>query len=148
MIGIVSGKGYAQARAIENDMDLVMISPNAKPPVCKIMDYGKFMFEKAKKEKEAKKNQKVITIKEIWLKPKIEKHDFDFKAKHASKFLSAGNKVKVSVRFRGREMQYTNLGKKVLMEFVDSLKELGTAERNPKLEGRNMSVMLSPNNNT
>jgi translation initiation factor IF-3 len=147
MIGIVSGKD-AQARAIENDMDLVMISPNAKPPVCKIMDYGKFMFEKAKKEKEAKKNQKVITIKEIWLKPKIEKHDFDFKAKHASKFLSAGNKVKVSVRFRGREMQYTNLGKKVLMEFVDSLKELGTAERNPKLEGRNMSVMLSPNNNT
>ncbi|HBN85290.1 MAG TPA: translation initiation factor IF-3, partial [Clostridiales bacterium] len=105
----------AQAKADEYGMDLVLIVPNATPPVCKIIDYGKFLFEQTKKIKDAKKKQKVVTVKEIWLKPKIEEHDFNFKLKNASKFLQDGDKVKVTVRFRGREMNYADTGKDVLL---------------------------------
>jgi len=130
--------------AISKNLDLVKIAPQAAPPVCKIMDYGKYMFELAKKEKEARKNQKVINIKEVWIKPTIEEHDFEFKAKNAYKFLKDGDKVKVSVRFRGREMNYTSLGEKVLNKFAQAVEEVGTVERKPKLEGRSMIMILNP----
>jgi len=134
----------AQKLAVTKDLDLVKIAPQAAPPVCKIMDYGKYMFELAKKEKEARKNQKVISIKEVWIKPTIEDHDFGFKAKNAYKFLQDGDKVKVSVRFRGREMNYTSLGEQVLNKFADAVAEVGTLERKPKLEGRSMTMILNP----
>ncbi len=134
----------AQKLATTKNLDLVKIAPQAAPPVCKIMDYGKYMFELAKKEKEARKNQKVISIKEVWIKPKIEDHDFSFKAKNAYKFLKDGDKVKVSVRFRGREMNYTSLGENVLNKFAEYVAEVGTVERKPKLEGRSMIMILNP----
>lgn len=143
MIGVVPIK-EAQKMATSKNLDLVKIAPQAAPPVCKIMDYGKYMFELAKKEKEAKKNQKVISIKEVWIKPTIEDHDFGFKAKNAYKFLKDGDKVKVSVRFRGREMNYTSLGEQVLNKFADAVAEVGTVERKPKLEGRSMIMILNP----
>ena len=143
MIGVVPIK-EAQKMATSKNLDLVKIAPQAAPPVCKIMDYGKYMFELAKKEKEAKKNQKVISIKEVWIKPTIEDHDFGFKAKNAYKFLKDGDKVKVSVRFRGREMNYTSLGEQVLNKFADAVAEVGTVERKPKLEGRTMIMILNP----
>jgi translation initiation factor IF-3 len=108
------------------------------------MDYGKYMFELQKKEKEARKNQKIISIKEVWLKPTIEDHDFNFKAKNALKFLKEGDKVKVSVRFRGREMNYTKLGTEVLDKFAEFVEEAGSVEKKPKLEGRNMIMILNP----
>lgn len=134
----------AQAKADEQNMDLVLIVPNATPPVCKIIDYGKFLFEQTKKVKDAKKKQKVVTVKEIWLKPKIEEHDFNFKLKNASKFLQDGDKVKVTVRFRGREMNYADSGKDVLMKFAQALKDVGDFDKNPKMEGRNMGIVISP----
>jgi len=134
----------AQAKADEYGMDLVLIVPNATPPVCKIIDYGKFLFEQTKKIKDAKKKQKVVTVKEIWLKPKIEEHDFNFKLKNASKFLQDGDKVKVTVRFRGREMNYADTGKDVLLKFAQALKEFGEFEKNPKMEGRNMGIVINP----
>jgi translation initiation factor IF-3 len=143
MLGIVSAK-EAQKLAISKNLDLVKIAPQANPPVCKIMDYGKYMFELAKKEKEAKKNQKITAIKEVWIKPNIEEHDFGFKAKNAYRFLKEGNKVKVSVRFRGRELNYTSLGEAVLNRFAEAVSEVGTVERKPKLEGRNMIMVLNP----
>jgi len=124
-------------------MDLVKIAPLAKPPVCKIMDYGKHMFEQSKKEKEARRNQKTVTIKEIWLKPAIEEHDFNFKVKNATKFLKDGDKVKVSVRFRGREMNYTMQGIEMLKKFAEIVSEYGTVERAPKMEGRSMIMILN-----
>ncbi len=143
MLGVVSSKD-AQNMAITKNLDLVKIVSNATPPVCKIMDYGKYVFEQGKKEKEAKKNQKVVSIKEVRLSAKIEEHDFDVKVKNAYKFLKDGDKVKVSIRFRGREMKYTSDGKEVLEKFTDAVNEVGTAERQPKLEGKSMIVILNP----
>lgn len=134
----------AQKLAAAKNLDLVKIAPQAAPPVCRIMDYGKYLFELAKKEKEAKKNQKVITLKEVWIKPNIEDHDFGFKVKNACKFLKDGDKVKVSVRFRGREMNYTAMGEQVLKKFAEAIVEVGTVERKPKLEGRSMIMILNP----
>lgn len=143
MLGIMSAKD-AQKLAINKNLDLVKIAPKAVPPVCKIMDYGKYMFEIAKKEKEAKKNQRIINVKEVWIKPTIEDHDLSFKAKNAYRFLKDGDKVKVSVRFRGREMNYTSLGEQMLNKFAEAVAEVGTVERKPKLEGRNMTMILNP----
>ena len=142
-LGIVSA-AQAQKLAAEKNLDLVKIAPQAKPPVCKIMDYGKYRFEQSKREKEAKKNQRVIEIKEIRLSPNIDVHDFDTKVGHARKFLSAGNKTKVSIRFRGREMAHTNLGEVILRDFAAKCEEVANLDKAPKLEGRNMSMFLSP----
>jgi translation initiation factor IF-3 len=125
-------------------LDLVEISPNANPPVCKIIDYGKFMFEVTKREKEARKKQKTIELKEIWLKMGIDEHDINFKIKNACKFLADGDKVKVSLTFRGREMTRTQMGGEVLDKFVQACSEYGTPEKSPKLEGRHMIVILAP----
>ncbi len=144
-LGIVSAE-EANRIAEEEGLDLVKISPNAVPPVCKIMDYSKFCFDQKKREKEAKKNQKVVEVKEIRMSPSIDTNDFNTKAKNAMKFLKDGNRVKVSVRFRGREMAHTNLGEKLLMEFVEACSEVANMEKNPKLEGRFMSMFLSPKN--
>lgn len=142
-IGIVSLE-EALRLSEEREIDLVLIAPQAKPPVCKLMDYGKFVFEQNKKEKEVRKNQKVMNVKEVKLSPGIEGHDINYKQKNARKFLQAGDKVKVSVRFRGREMSYTSLGEKVLVEFGEALSDVGTVERKPKLEGRNMIMIIAP----
>lgn len=130
--------------AQESDLDLVMISPTAKPPVCRIMDYNKFLYEQTKKQKEAKKNQKVVDLKEVRLSPTIENHDIEIKANNAKKFLSNGNKVKVSVRFRGRQNNYTDSGTKVFEAFISKLDDSGVVEKAPKLEGKNMFMVLSP----
>jgi translation initiation factor IF-3 len=142
-LGIMPSK-EAQKVANSKNLDLVKIAPKAEPPVCKIMDYGKYMFEQNKKEKEAKKNQKIISIKEVWMKPKIEEHDFNFKVKNAQKFLAKGDKVKVSVRFRGREMNYTSIGGEVLNKFAQALEDVGEVEKKPKLEGKSMTMILNP----
>ncbi|HEY9059638.1 MAG TPA: translation initiation factor IF-3 [Pseudobacteroides sp.] len=143
MLGIVTSMD-AQKLAISKNLDLVKIVPNAIPPVCKIMDYGKCMYEKTKKEKEARKNQKVLTVKEVRVSAKIEEHDFDFKAKSAYKFLQDGYKVKVSIRFRGREMRFTVAGKEVLEKFADAVMDVGTVEKHPMLEGKSMVMLLNP----
>jgi translation initiation factor IF-3 len=143
MIGILPVK-EAQKIANSRNMDLVKVAPQANPPVCKIMDYGKYMYELSRREKEARKNQKIINVKEIWIKPTIEEHDFNFKAKNAYKFLKDGDKVKVGVRFRGREMNYTSLGQEVLEKFAEFVKEVGVVERKPKLEGRSMIMIITP----
>ena len=143
MLGVMSSKAALELAASKN-LDLVKIVPNAVPPVCKIMDYGKSMFEKSKKEKEVKKNQKVVSIKEVRLSAKIEEHDFEFKSKNALKFLQDGDKVKVSIRFRGREMRYTDSGKEVLAKFAATVAEAGTVEKHPLLEGRSMIMILVP----
>ena len=144
-LGIVSA-AQANAMAEEQGMDLVKISPNAVPPVCKIMDYSKFCFDQKKREKEAKKNQRVVEVKEIRMSPSIDANDLNTKVKAAQKFLQDGNRVKVSVRFRGREMAHTNLGEKLLMDFADACAEIATMEKNPKLEGRFMGMFLAPKN--
>ena len=128
--------------AVDSNLDLVKIVPNANPPVCKILDYGKFRFEQQKKEKEAKKNQKVVDIKEIRLSMNIDIHDFNTKVGHARKFLNAGDKVKASIRFRGREMAHTGAGVTVLNRFAAELPE-AVVEKRPKLEGRSMSMFLN-----
>ena len=130
--------------AIEKDLDLVKIAPGSNPPVCKIMDYGKFRFEQSKKEKEAKKNQHIVEIKEIRMSPGIGENDFNVKLKNAQKFIADGDRVKVSVRFRGREMAHTNLGEGLLKEFAEKCSEIAALDKPPKLEGRNMSMFLSP----
>ncbi|AVP66253.1 translation initiation factor IF-3 [Clostridium botulinum] len=142
-LGVVSSS-EAQKLADEKELDLVLIAPTAKPPVCKIMNYGKFVYEQTKKDKEAKKNQKVINIKEVRLSPTIEAHDIEIKANNARKFLNAGNKVKVTVRFRGREADYSFKGNKILNSFYEKVEELGVMEKAPKLEGRNMIMILAP----
>jgi len=142
-IGIVPIK-KALSIANERRLDLVKVSPNAKPPVCRIMDYGKYKYELAKKEKEAKKNQKVINVKEIRMTPTIEDHDLNVKAKKTIDFLKDGNRVKISVRFRGRELGHTEAGKEVLMKFAQLISEYGTIEKQPQMEGRNMVMFLVP----
>ena len=144
-LGIMSAN-EANAIAEEQGYDLVKISPNAVPPVCKIMDYSKFCFDQKKREKEAKKNQKVVEIKEIRMSPSIDTNDFNTKVKNAVKFLKDGNRVKVSVRFRGREMAHTYLGEKLLMDFAEACSEIANMEKNPKLEGRFMAMFLTPKN--
>jgi len=142
-LGVVSG-AHALERAAAKNLDLVMIAPKAAPPVCRIMDYGKFRFEQAKKNKEAKKNQKIVELKEIRLSPGIGKHDYDFLLKNAQRFLGEGNKVKASIRFRGREMAHTDLGRALLVKFAEDCEELAAVEKPPKLEGRQMLMFLSP----
>lgn len=142
-LGIMS-PADAQRLAYEKDLDLVKIAPNATPPVCKIMDYGKFRFEQMKKEKEAKKNQRVVEIKEVRMSPNIDTNDFNVKVKNAQKFLKEGNRVKVTVRFRGREMAHTSIGEVLLKQFGDACAEMATVEKNPKLDGRLMTMFLSP----
>ena len=130
--------------AEENELDLVKIAPGSNPPVCKIMDYGKFRFEQTKKEKEAKKNQRVIEIKEIRMSPGIDTNDFNTKLRNGQKFLKDGDRVKVSVRFRGREMAHTEIGEVLLRDYADKCAEIAVLDKAPKLEGRNMSIFLSP----
>ncbi len=125
-------------------LDLVKIAPKAVPPVCRVMDYGKFRFEQAKKEKEARRNQRVVEIKEIRLSPNIDTHDIEFKAKSARKFLTDGNKLKISVRFRGRAIAHSSLGEEQLLRFAESLSDISTVEKPPKLEGRSMAMFLTP----
>jgi translation initiation factor IF-3 len=143
MIGVVSARD-AQLKANERDMDLVKISPNANPPVCKIMDFGKYLYEMSKREKDAKKKQTNIAVKEIRLSAKIEEHDFSFKLKNAIKFLQDGDKVKVSIRFRGREMQFTSMAYDVIDKFAEKVQEYGKMEKRPAMEGRSVSVMFVP----
>ena len=142
-LGIVSSQQALQM-AEEQGYDLVKIAPTAVPPVCRIMDYGKFRFEQMKKEKEARKNQRIVEIKEVRLSSKIDVHDFETKLKAAQKFLDGGDKVKVSIRFRGREMAHTDLGKEVMDRFSDACKDFCTVEKQPKLEGRQMLMFLAP----
>ena len=130
--------------ADEQGLDLVKISPQAVPPVCKLMNYGKYRFEQSKREKEARKNQHVVEIKEIRMSPGIDVGDFNTKLKNAQKFIADGNRVKVSVRFRGREMAHTDIGREILMRFAEQCAETATLEKSAKLEGRMMSIFLSP----
>jgi len=142
-LGIMSA-AEALKIAESRNLDLVKIAPMAKPPVCKIMDYGKFRFEKAKREKEAKKNQKVVEIKEIRLSLNIDTHDFDTKINHARKFIGSGNKVKVSIRFRGREMAHPELGLGIMKRCSEALEDCANVEKPAKLEGRQMLMFLAP----
>ncbi|MBQ6366533.1 MAG: translation initiation factor IF-3 [Oscillospiraceae bacterium] len=142
-LGIMSS-AEALRIAEEHEMDLVKIAPNSNPPVCRIMDYGKFRFEQTKKEKEAKKNQHVIDIKEIRMGPSIGENDFNTKLKNGMKFLNDGDRLKVSVRFRGREMAHTEIGEALLKDFAEKCAEVAVLDKAPKLEGRNMTIFLSP----
>lgn len=128
----------------EKSLDLVEVAPSARPPVCKIMDYGKYKYEQSKHEKEAKKKQRVIDIKEVRMTPKIGDHDFDVKVKNTEKFLKDGDKVKVSIKFRGREIVHTDIAKELLVNLGERLSSVGVMEREPKLEGRNMIMILAP----
>ena len=132
--------------AMDKNLDLVLVSSNPSNPVCKLMNYGKYKFEQAKREKESKKKQKTFELKELRVTPNIEEHDFNFKVKNAKKFLADGNKVKITVRFRGRELNYVKLGEQVLNKFSEELSEVSTLEKKPLLEGKNMFIILAPNN--
>ena len=134
----------AREYADNNNVDLVLIAPTATPPVCRAIDYGKFCFERDKREKEAKKKQVIVKVKEIQLSCRIEKHDFDTRVNQAKKFLADGDKVKAVVRFKGREMAHTDLGREVILKFQEALDGVGNAEKKPILEGRYMSIVLSP----
>lgn len=129
--------------AYDKKLDLVLVAPNAEPPVCKLMNYGKYKFEQAKREKEAKKKQKNFELKEIRITPNIEEHDFGFKCKNARKFIEDGNKVKITVRFRGRELNYVKLGEVALNKFIEDLSDVATPEKKPILEGKNMFIILA-----
>ncbi len=129
--------------AYEKNLDLVLVAPNGNPPVCKIMNYGKYKFEQAKKEKEAKKKQKVYELKELRITPNTEEHDFNFKAKNARKFLEDGCKVKITVRFRGRELNYVKQGETILNQFIEELSDIAVSEKRPVLEGKNMFIILA-----
>ena len=131
--------------AMEKSKDLVLVSGSLSNPVCKIMDYGKYKFEQAKREKESRKKQQTAQLKEIRVTPNIETHDFNFKAKNARKFLESGDKLKVTVRFRGRELSHAKLGEEVLKKFIEELEEVSSVEKTPKLEGKNMFIILAPN---
>lgn len=140
-LGVMSLRSARQI-AEERHMDLVEVAPNGKPPVCRIMNYGKYRYEQQKREKEAKKKQKVLIMKEVKLRPNIEDHDFYVKMKAAQRFLSEGSKVKVTIMFRGREMSHPELGRDLLMRFADELKETARVEKEPKIEGRNMTMVI------
>lgn len=142
-LGVMDAKS-AQKLAIESGLDLVKISPNAQPPVCKIMDFGKYKFELAKREKENRKNQKVVNIKEVQLSPSIDTNDFNTKAKQAIKFLKSGDKVRVKVRFRGRELSHSEIGKDLLDRFAQAVQEFGNVDKPAKMEGRNMIMFITP----
>ena len=146
-LGIMPGRD-AQRLADEKRMDLVKISPTAKPPVCKIMDYSKFRFEQSKKEKEARKKQRTIDIKELRLSPNIDTHDVEVKVKKAIEFLKGGDKVKVTIRFRGRELGRSEMGYAIMNDFVQKISEVGQVEKPPKMEARSMAMFLSPKPNT
>ena len=140
MMSLADAKKYAY----DHGYDLVLLAPNADPPVCRAMDYGKYRFEQAKRVKEAKKNQRVIEVKEIRMSPSIGDNDFATKLRAGQKFLTEGNRLKVTVRFRGREMAHTNIGEQLLKDFAEQCAAVATMDKNPKLEGRNMSMFLSP----
>jgi translation initiation factor IF-3 len=139
---MLTQKALALAEGL--DLDLVKIAPQATPPVCKIMDYGKFRFEQSKREREIRKNQTVITIKEVRLSATIEEHDIDVKYRAAVKFLQDGDKVKVAIRFRGRQIAHSEIGLQVMNDFAERIKEVGVVERRPLIEGRNMTMILTP----
>lgn len=142
-LGVMSAKD-AQKLAREQGLDLVKIAPTAKPPVCKIIDFGKFRYEQTKRDKEAKKKQNIISVKEIRLSPNIEEHDINTKTNQAMKFLQKGDKVKVAVRFRGRELAHTSVGRTILLDFAKSLEEFADIEKDPKMEGKSMIMFLTP----
>ncbi|MBQ1703973.1 MAG: translation initiation factor IF-3 [Oscillospiraceae bacterium] len=142
-LGIMSAEAALEI-ATEKGLDLVKISPNAVPPVCRLMDYGKYRFEQAKREREAKKNQRIIEVKEIRMSPGIGDNDFNTKLRNGSKFLQDGDRLKVTIRFRGREMAHTSIGEELLNRFADGCAEFASMDKAPKLEGRNMSIFLSP----
>jgi translation initiation factor IF-3 len=144
-LGVVS-IDEAQNIADERNLDLVKIVPNANPPVCKIMNYGKHKFEQAKRDKEARKNQKVISLKEVRLSPTIDEHDVNVRVRRALQFLEAGDKVKVSVRFRGRQLSHTEVGRTVMNDFIERLGDTFVIDRKPAMEGRTMVMFISPKN--
>ncbi len=145
-LGIMSA-AQALEKAASKNLDLVKIAPQATPPVCKIMDYGKYRFEQAKREKEARKNQHIMDIKEIRLSLNIDTHDFETKLKHAAKFIAGGDKVKVSIRFRGREMGHPEIGLETMSRFAEACQEFAVVEKPAKLEGRTMLMFLAPKTN-
>ena len=142
-LGIMSSADALKI-AVEKELDLVKIAPGSNPPVCKIMDYGKYRFEQAKRDKEARRNQHIVEVKEIRMSPSIGINDFNVKLKNGQKFLKEGDRLKVTVRFRGREMAHTNIGEDLLKKFAAECEEFATMDKNPKLEGRHMSTFLSP----
>ncbi len=144
-LGIVSS-AEALNISLNHNLDLVKIAPTANPPVCKIMDYGKYCFEQSKREKEAKKNQRIVEVKEIRMSPGIGINDFNIKLKNGQKFLKEGDRLKVTVRFRGREMTHTNIGQDLLTRFAKQCEEIATVDKDPKLDGRHMTMFLSPKN--
>lgn len=141
--GIVPARDALQM-AVEKGLDLVEIAPGAKPPVCRLMDYGKFRYEQGKRDKEARKKQKVITVKEVKMRTRIEDHDFEVKSKNAKKFLDGGDKVKVTIMFKGREISHVELGRDLCDKLAEALKSIALVEREPKVEGRNMVMILAP----
>ncbi len=143
-LGVMSSSAALEI-ASQKELDLVLVSPNGNPPVCKIMNYGKYKFEQAKREKEAKKKLKTYEVKEIRVTPNTEEHDFNFKVKNVRKFLESGSKVKVTVRFRGRELNYVKQGEDILNKFIEELSDIATPEKRPLLEGKNMFVIFSLN---
>lgn len=152
-VRLISGNGEqlgiqpieeAQRIALEQDLDLVEVAPQASPPVCKIMDYGKFCYEQEQKQKAARKNQSIIVVKEMKMRPKIDIHDYETKKKHIVRFLSQAHKVKVTIMFRGREMTHTELGLKLLNRLSEELSDMATVEARPRLDGRNMTMVLTP----
>ncbi len=146
-LGVMSLK-EALRHAQESQLDLVKVASDSTPPVCKLMDYGKYKYELSKREKEARKNQKTINIKEIRMNPNIDEHDFQVRVRNAMRFLKDGDKVKASIKFRGREITHTKLGEEVLKQMADNVKELGFIEKMPQVEGRNMIMIISPRQNT
>ncbi|WP_072910635.1 translation initiation factor IF-3 [Desulforamulus aeronauticus] len=144
-LGIMSVKDALRI-AEEKQLDLVEVAPQAKPPVCRIMDFGKFKYEQSKRDKEAKKRQRIIQVKEVKLRPRIEDHDYEVKAKNAERFLKDGDKVKVTIMFRGREIVHTELGRKLLERLANDMKDICSVERHAKLEGKNMIMILAPKN--
>ena len=144
-LGIMSARD-AQKIAEEKKLDLVKIAPTAKPPVCRVMDYGKYRFDQAKKEKEAKKKQKTVDVKELRLSPSIEEHDIQVKIKKAIEFLKNGNKVKISIRFRGREIGHSQGGVSILENFAKQVAEVGSIDKEPKMEGKSLVMFLAPKN--
>jgi translation initiation factor IF-3 len=142
-LGVMSLRD-ALSKALERNLDLVAVAPNAKPPVCKIMDVGKYKYEQSKREKESRKNQKLVIVKEVKVRPNIEDHDFQVKLKNAKRFLESGDKVKATVMFRGREITHPELGQRLLKRLALDLEELANVEREPKVEGRNMVMILTP----